>query len=283
MLLIDGVKYAEWVPKNEEELELMVNEHAPEIFGENSMYFDRKLKLQSLSGIGSIPDGYAIVLGDKYEWHIVEVELSSHPLYNHVVPQISRFIAAMNNLSTQKTITEAIYHAIIADGPLYMRMDKVVQTGEFYKFVADLVSNTPVITIVIEKDTPELQEALSSLGHSKRNIVEFKTYTREGVGLAVHAHIFEPLTKGQKPVAEVENENEEPPERIKKVTASDFTYMSDGIFALASDSSVTIDVKKHIRLVGEQLKKHGLHSNNLGSFYWFLRKKVGLLNTPTED
>ena len=92
MLLIDGVKYEEWVPPSEDEFEQVVKEHAKDIFGEQSVYFDRKQKLKSLSGVGSIPDGYVITLGDSPQWHIVEVELSSHPLHDHIVSQVGRFI-----------------------------------------------------------------------------------------------------------------------------------------------------------------------------------------------
>ena len=45
MLLMDGVKYQEWTPSSEREFERIVSEHASEIFGENSIYIDRKLKL----------------------------------------------------------------------------------------------------------------------------------------------------------------------------------------------------------------------------------------------
>lgn len=193
MLLIDGVKYKEYIPKSEDELEYMVNEHSQEIFGENSLYFDRKLRLKSLSGIGSIPDGYVIVLDTKPQWHIIEVELSSHQLYNHIVPQVGRFISGINNPNTRKIIIDELYHAIIRDRYFNDKVDKYVQTGEIYKFISDLISASPAITIIIEKDTAELGEALSSLGYSKKNIVEFKTFIREGVGLAVHAHLFEPL------------------------------------------------------------------------------------------
>ena len=199
MLLMDGVKYLKWVPQSEEELERFVSEHASEIFSENSMYFDRKLKLKSLSGIGSIPDGYAIVFGDSLQWHIIEVELSSHPLYNHIVPQISRFISGINNLSTQKMIADALFHAIIDDAVYYARVEKVVQTGEIYKFVADLISKPPILTIIIEKDTEELREALGTLRYPQIKVVEFQTFTREGVGLPVHAHLFEPLYKREPP------------------------------------------------------------------------------------
>ncbi len=195
MLLMDGVKYELWTPSTENEFEQIVKEHAQDVFGEQSIYFDRKQKLKSLSGVGSIPDGYAIVFGDKHEWHIVEVELSSHPLYNHIVPQISRFISGINNPSTRKTIIEAMYHALISDDLNYFKMNEVIQTGEYYKFISDIVSNSPVITVIIEKDTPELHDALESLNHPKINIVEFQTFTREGVGLPVHAHLFEPLYK----------------------------------------------------------------------------------------
>ena len=112
MLIIDGVKYELWTPQNEDEFEQVVREHAQDIFGEQSIYLDRKQKLKSLSGIGSIPDGYVIVFGDSPEWHIVEVELSSHPLHDHIVSQVSKFINGINNPITQKGIIGAIYAEI---------------------------------------------------------------------------------------------------------------------------------------------------------------------------
>ncbi|MEM3615017.1 MAG: hypothetical protein QXK91_06950, partial [Nitrososphaerales archaeon] len=61
MLLIDGVRYHLHTFKNEHDLESIVEEHYKEIFGEESIYFGKK-KISSLSGIGSMPDGYAITL-----------------------------------------------------------------------------------------------------------------------------------------------------------------------------------------------------------------------------
>lgn len=290
MLLIDGVKYHEWTPTNEKEFERIVSEHASEIFGENSIYIDRKLKLQSLSGIGSIPDGYVITFKGAPQWHIIEVELSSHDLYNHIVPQVGRFIRGINNLSTQKIVAEAIYHAIISEELLYMRMDKVVQSGEIYKFLADLISKPPVITIVIEKDTPELGDALSALAHPTKNVVELRTFTREEIGLPVHAHLFEPLYQAppEKTIITTEVTKEEIAggELIKsgrKVIASDFTHKGDGIFALKLDPSITIDVKKTKRVLRQQLAKQELRTKNLPSFRYSLRKEADLLHRPTED
>lgn len=195
MLLIDGVRYEEWVPQTEDELEQMVKEHAQDIFGEQSIYLDRKQKLKSLSGIGSIPDGYVIIFGDSPHWHIVEVELSSHPLYEHIVSQVSKFISGISNPNAQRAIVNAIDEEIRRDAFLTLRLREAIGSTEIYRFLADLISKQPTLTIIIEKDTEELREALNTLRYPQIKVVEFRTFTREGVDLTVHAHLFEPLYK----------------------------------------------------------------------------------------
>jgi hypothetical protein len=115
ILLIDGVKYEEWRPASEGEFEQVVKEHAKDIFGEQSIYLDIKQKLRSKSGIGSIPDGYVIILGDEPHWHIIEVELASHPVFEHIVPQLVKFIGGIKNLSTQREIISVLHEEISKD------------------------------------------------------------------------------------------------------------------------------------------------------------------------
>ena len=193
MLLIDGVKYELWTPPTEDEFENMMKEHAQEIFGQQSIFIDRKQKLKSLSGIGSIPDGYVIIPGVISQWHIVEAELSSHPLDQHIVAQVSRFITGIKNPNTQRDIVRAIYDEITMDGYLKFKVEEAVKPTEIYKFLFDLISKPPILTIIIEKDTEGLREAISTLAHSDIKIVEFQTFVRESVGLIVHAHLFKPL------------------------------------------------------------------------------------------
>ena len=92
MLLIDGIKYELWTPPNEAEFERVVKEHARDIFGEQSIYLDLKPKLKSEAEIGSKPDGCVVILEALPQWHIVEVELSSHPLHEHIVPQVGKLV-----------------------------------------------------------------------------------------------------------------------------------------------------------------------------------------------
>ena len=202
MLLIDGVKYELWTPPSEDEFERVVKEHTQEIFGEQTIYLDKKQKLKSLSGIGSIPDGYVIVFGETPYWHIVEVELSSHPLDQHIVAQVSRFITGIKNSLTRAEILGAIYAEITRDDLLKLKVKQATEPTEIYKFLADLISKPPVLTIIIEKETEGLREAIGTLAHPEIKVVEFQTFVREGVGLSVHAHLFEPLYKG---IASVRN------------------------------------------------------------------------------
>ncbi len=217
MLLIDGIKYEPWTPKTEDEFESVVKEHAQEIFGEQSIYLDRKQKLKSLSGIGSIPDGYAIILGDTPQWHIVEVELSSHPLYEHIVSQVTRFISGIGNPSLQRGIVNAIESEITRDDFLKLKLRKAIEPTEIYKFLSDLISKPPILTIVIEKDTEGLREAISTLAHPQIKVVEFQTFTREGVGLAVHAHLFEPLYQAPPKKVAITERTEDLVSTIRKV------------------------------------------------------------------
>lgn len=110
LLIADGIKYKPYECKNEEELEGYVKECAKYIFGEESLYLEKK-RISSLSGITSIPDGYAITF-DPPQWYVVEVELSKHDVDDHIFPQLSRFIRGINNPTERRNLTEYIYDEV---------------------------------------------------------------------------------------------------------------------------------------------------------------------------
>lgn len=168
MLLLDGVEYELWTPPLEDQLEKIVVEHAQNIFGEDSIYFDKKQKLSSLGGVGSIPDGLAIVFGISPEWHIVEVELSTHDPYQHVVPQVDKFINGVENLQTRNKIVDALYESINNDEFLKVKTRQAIGQGkDIHKFLSDLIAKPPTITILIEKDTDQLRKLLKNIHRRK--------------------------------------------------------------------------------------------------------------------
>ena len=194
MLIIDGVRYKLWTPKDEEkEFHPMIKEHSKEIFGENSIYFDIKHKLRSKSGIAAIPDAYVINLSKPYEWYIIENELSSHQVYDHIVPQVSKFVGNIEELETQTEIRDVLDKEVDQDIVLKAYVEKM--TGQdIFRFLTELVSKPPKIVLVIDDITPEIDRANKSLKRlANTEIVEFRTFIRENAP-NVHAHLFEPLS-----------------------------------------------------------------------------------------
>ena len=202
MLLIDGVRYEEWIPQGpraEDDFEELVKKHAQDIFGEESIYFDLKKKLITKAGIGSIPDGYVISFREPPCWYICEVELYTHPLYEHIVPQITKFINGVKSFETQREIINALDREISGDPFKEALVINKTGSREVYRFISNLISKPPVLAILIDQRTKELEEVCDSLPIDVK-IVEFKTFVREGIGLAVHAHLFEPLYKPVIPI-----------------------------------------------------------------------------------
>lgn len=205
MLLIDGVRYELWTPPSEKEFERVVKEHTQEIFGEQTIYLDKKQKLKSLSGIGSIPDGYVISFREPPCWYICEVELHTHPLYEHIVPQMTKFINGVKSFETQREIINALDREISGDPLKEALVRSKISPVEVYRFISDLISKLPILVIVIDQKTKELEEVCDSLPIEVK-IVELKTFTRQEIGLSVHAHLFEPLYRVTTPKVTIVSE-----------------------------------------------------------------------------
>jgi len=202
ILYKDAVKYIEYRYKNESEIEEMIFEHSKKIFGEDSLLLAKR-KIRANSGIGTIPDAFVLSLGDK-KWYLVEVELKNHPLYEHIVPQISKFNTAIKNSDSQKKLIKMIYEEIKSD-PQKNLIFQLKQIKEVFKYITEILESKPQIIILIDGKNDELEEVCDSLPFDSK-VIEFKTYTRENVGLGVHVHSFEPLKniKELKPVLKVD-------------------------------------------------------------------------------
>jgi hypothetical protein len=190
ILLIDGVRYELHKPSNEDELEREVKQHIEELFGKDCLPFDKQ-KIKSLSGIGTIPDIFVLSLPDK--WYIVEVELSTHPIYDHIVSQVTKFMNAYGNPPTKGKLVDGFYTSITANKVTEAKVKESIGSEEIYKFISDLISHPPSLVIIIEERTQELEEACEALAWQPK-IVEFKTFRREDAP-EVHAHLFEPVVE----------------------------------------------------------------------------------------
>jgi predicted transport protein len=211
MILIDGVRYHLWTPQDEEkEFHPIIKQNSKEIFGQDTLFFDVRHKLQSKSGIASIPDGYVIDFSKTPSWYVVEVELSSHPVHEHVVNQLSRFISGLGNTSSRNEITRALYDVIDDDKELRGYVEKNIGSGEIFRFLTELIQEDPVLVIIIDEATEEVKEACEALAR-KPLVLEYKVFRRENAE-SVHAYSFETLKSS---IREVSGKKEEKKERKK--------------------------------------------------------------------
>jgi len=189
ILFKDGVNYIKYQYKDELEIEDMIFRHHEYIFGKNSLLLAKR-KIKTNSGIGTIPDAFVISLDDK-KWYLIEVELKNHPLYEHIVPQISKFNTAIKNSDSQKKLIKMIYEEI-KDDPRKNLMFQLKNIKEVYKYIAETLESKPQIIILIDGKSNELEEVCDSLPFDSK-VIEFKTFCRENVGIGDHIHSFEPL------------------------------------------------------------------------------------------
>lgn len=199
MLLIDGVEYELWTPPSEDDLERIVIEHAEEIFGKDCLHFEKQ-KLKAAS-VAAISDALVISFNPD-RWWIVEVELSTHDVYTHIQNQVGRFIAALPHATTRQQVRNALWRDIDEDKWKELTLEQHLKGVNSHKWLTDLIEQPPKLAIVIDKRVPGLDDAKDAL-KIQPEVVEFLTFVRERVGLAVHAHLFEPLVKEEKPVLAV--------------------------------------------------------------------------------
>lgn len=193
IVLIDGVRYRLRTPENEAVLEKWIEGNYRYIFGEKSFYFPKK-KIQSKARIGTFPDAYLIIFDGKPKWCILEVELASHSVYDHVFPQLTKFRRAVESGTSRKKIADFFYDTIKDDAVLEAMIKKEIGSGEIHKFVSDLVAERPMIVVAIDEKTPQLEEALLDFGGDVK-VVEFKTFQREGISDEINAFVFEPVVR----------------------------------------------------------------------------------------
>lgn len=205
LLTIDGVRYHLYTPSSETELENYVAKHSQEIFGEGSFYFNIKKNIQTVSGIATIPDGYVIATAQPASWYIVEVELSSHSVYKHIIPQVTKFISAWNNDPSKGEIVKSLYSYIDSDVVLKVKFQQAIKNAEIHKFLSELIASEPVLAIIIDdKHSSNVEEASRSL-KIETLVIELQTYARENSNNSVLAHIIDSPLYKERIIAEEES------------------------------------------------------------------------------
>jgi hypothetical protein len=99
-----GKVYSKMEFANEDEIEKVVFTNFKLLFGDYSILLDKNL-ITTNSGKGTVPDGIIINFQESI-WYILEVERGIHGTWEHIAPQISKQITAMENIDTKIKIAE---------------------------------------------------------------------------------------------------------------------------------------------------------------------------------
>ncbi len=192
ILIKDGIKYYQTDFHGKElKFEKVVFSQYKHIFGDNCILFTKKM-IQTGTGIGTIPDAFLIDF-EREKWFIIEVEISNHDVYSHIVPQLTKFSSALNNPQTRKQLVKYFENEIRADS---IKNELLLSNGktEVFKTVSEIVDHNPELIIIIEQQHPELTSIFNSLPF-KTQINVFKTFTQERVEEGDNIFQIEPILK----------------------------------------------------------------------------------------
>jgi hypothetical protein len=177
ILVKDGIKFMQpdFIGR-ESDFEKIVFSNFQFLFGSNSILFTKQ-KIRTSTGVGTIPDAFVMDFENE-KWYIVEVEISNHDVYMHVVPQLTKFSSTLNNPLTRKQLIK-YFDTEINSNPSFKNL--LLQNGksEFYKSISEIVERQPELIIIIEKKHEELSSISNSLPF-KKIISVFKVFCRNG-------------------------------------------------------------------------------------------------------
>ena len=148
--------------------------------------------MKTLGGVGSIPDAYAITLSKPYKWYLVEVERSTHSIFGHIVPQLNKFVQGLKDPKSRRIIVESLYNEIKSDEIIETIVRKRIGSGEIFRFLSATIDKPPILVVIIDEKTKELDDACSSIPITEKIIIEFNIYQRDDASIK-NAFLFNPI------------------------------------------------------------------------------------------
>lgn len=178
MIIVNNRRYVAASFDNEEEIERVVLENAEYIFGPDSIMLPKSL-IRSADGSGTIPDGYAIDFSSR-RWFIVEAELSSHSVWGHIAPQVSKQIVAAQQPASRKLLIEIVINRIRDDHSLKERIDELgIAEIDIRQVLTEIIETRPIVGIPIDHVSTDLRDWAQTLKNEVklwivRKLVDFK-------------------------------------------------------------------------------------------------------------
>jgi len=158
----NGKIYSKMEFVNEEEIENVVINNFKLLFGDYSILLDKSL-ITTNAGKGSIPDGIIIDFQDK-KWYILEVERGIHGTWDHIAPQISKQITAMENIDTKNKIAENCIKAINENNPFKDMLSEIdIEEIKIHGTINNILKSPPIVALPIDFIPSDLKDWTKTL------------------------------------------------------------------------------------------------------------------------
>lgn len=242
MLIFKDTQFIKSPFDNEAELEQVIVDNYEYLFGPTSFYLP-KAKIKTADGVGTIPDGFAIDIGQK-KWYLVEAELMHHSVWNHIAPQVTKQILASQQAVTKRTLIDLAVEQYQTDNYTKEKYEDLnIAAINVRQVVGDILETDPIIGVPIDGVTNDLRDWARTLKYKVKlwivsKFVEFNAPT----------NIVYEFPEEFKP--ELDTEEESNPHKINAEIAR-------------YDVELTDLVKANLLTVGEKLSmaykpRHGL-------------------------
>lgn len=157
MLIFKDFKFIKSPFESEAELEQVVVDNYEYLFGPNSFYLP-KAKIKTADGAGTIPDGFAIDIGQR-KWYLVEAELMHHSVWNHIAPQVTKQILASQQAITKRTLVDLAVEQYQAEAYTKEKFEELnIAAINVRQVVGDILETDPIIGVPIDGITNDLRD-----------------------------------------------------------------------------------------------------------------------------
>ena len=163
---------------SEREFERCVVSQAEMIFGKRSVYLDCKRRIGKRGTKQSIPDAYLIDFSSQREpkLFIVETEIASHDLFQHIGVQILQF--AHSFASAPRQVKQLLFDEVSKDSKVYKTCETYAQEyglRNVDNMLDHLVNDTFRALIIIDEATDELHKVVKNFRFPVE-VIEVETY-----------------------------------------------------------------------------------------------------------
>ncbi len=157
MLIFKHTKFIKSPFDSEAELEKVIVDNYEYLFGPTSFYLP-KAKIKTADGVGTIPDGFAIDIGQR-KWYLVEAELMHHNVWNHIAPQVTKQIIASQQSNTKRTLVELAVEQYQTDQYTKEKFEDLnIAAINVRQVVGDILQTDPIIGVPIDGVTNDLRD-----------------------------------------------------------------------------------------------------------------------------